>query len=44
MEFRTILSGKGPTPKTVEAFVKAVADAGQQARIAEAKEDKADKK
>jgi lipid-binding SYLF domain-containing protein len=38
--FRTTLSGKGPTPKSVEAFLKAVSEAGQQARIAEAKEDK----
>src|SRR5580658_3676963 len=44
IEFRTILSGKGPTPNSVEAFLKAVTEAGQQARIAEAKEDKADKK
>src|SRR5271167_4812995 len=44
MEFRNILSGKGPTPKSVEAFLKAVSEAGQQARIAEAKEDKEDKK
>src|SRR6266481_5624875 len=44
IEFRTILSGKGPTPKSVEAFLKAVSEAGQQARIAEAKEDKEDKK
>jgi len=44
IEFRTILSGKGPTPKSVEAFLKAVTEAGQQARIAEAKEDKEDRK
>jgi lipid-binding SYLF domain-containing protein len=42
--FRTTLSGKGPTPKSVEAFLKAVSEAGQQARIAEAKADKEDKK
>lgn len=40
MKFRNILSGKVSTPKTAEAFMKAVSDAGQQARIAEIKEDK----
>jgi lipid-binding SYLF domain-containing protein len=40
MTFRNILSGKVPTPKSADAFMKAVADAGQQARIAEAREDK----
>jgi lipid-binding SYLF domain-containing protein len=40
MKFRDILSGKVATPKSADAFLKAVADAGQQARIAEAKEDK----
>jgi lipid-binding SYLF domain-containing protein len=40
MKFRNILSGKVSTPKSADAFMKAVADAGQQARIAEAKEDK----
>ena len=40
MKFRNILSGKVSTPQSAEAFMKAVADAGQQARIAEAKEDK----
>jgi len=34
--FRTILDGKTSTPKSGEAFVHAVAEAGQQARIAEA--------
>jgi lipid-binding SYLF domain-containing protein len=38
--FRTILDGKTATPKGAEAFVHAVAEAGQQARIAEAREDK----
>jgi len=33
--FRNILSGKVSTPKSADAFMKAVADAGQQARIAE---------
>src|ERR1700758_1990723 len=40
MKFRTILSGKAATPKSADAFMKAVADAGQQARIAEATDDK----
>jgi lipid-binding SYLF domain-containing protein len=40
MMFRNILSGKVSTPESAEAFVKAVSDAGQQARIAEATEDK----
>jgi hypothetical protein len=40
MMFRSILSGKASTPKSADAFMKAVSDAGQQARIAEVKEDK----
>ncbi len=40
MKFRNILSGKVSTPKSADAFMKAVSDAGQQARIAELKEDK----
>jgi lipid-binding SYLF domain-containing protein len=44
MMFRNILSGKATAPKSAEAFLKAVADAGQQARIAEAKEAREDKK
>jgi lipid-binding SYLF domain-containing protein len=40
MMFRKILSGKVSTPESAEAFVKAVSNAGQQANIAEAKEDK----
>jgi lipid-binding SYLF domain-containing protein len=40
MKFRNILSGKAATPKSADAFMKAVADAGQQARIAEAADDK----
>lgn len=40
MEFRTILSGKVSTPRSADAFMKAVAEAGQQAKIAELKEDK----
>lgn len=37
MRFRTILSGKASTPKSADAFVKAVSDAGQQSHIAESK-------
>ncbi len=37
--FRNILSGNVATPKSAAAFMKAVSDAGQQARIAEAKVD-----
>jgi lipid-binding SYLF domain-containing protein len=40
MTFRNILSGKVSTPRSGEAFVKAVSRAGEQARVAEAKEDK----
>jgi lipid-binding SYLF domain-containing protein len=40
MAFRTILSGKATTPRSADAFLKAVAEAGQQARIAEVKSDK----
>src|SRR6201981_2766134 len=40
MMFRNILSGKATTPRSAEAFIKAVSQAGQQARIAEAREDK----
>ena len=40
MLFRSILSGKVSTPKSALAFVKAVSDAGQQARVAEVNEDK----
>jgi lipid-binding SYLF domain-containing protein len=40
MKFRNILSGKVSTPKSAEAFMKAVSDAGQQARIAEARDNK----
>ena len=39
MEFRNILSGKAATPKSAEAFMKAVAEAREQAHIAEAKEN-----
>ena len=40
MKFRNILSGKASTPKSADAFMKAISDAGQQARIAEADEKK----
>src|ERR1700674_3506029 len=40
MLFRNILSGKASTPASAEAFVKAVSAAGQQSRIAEAREDR----
>jgi SH3 domain-containing YSC84-like protein 1 len=40
MMFRNILSGKAATPRSAAAFLKAVSDAGQQAKIAEVKEDK----
>jgi lipid-binding SYLF domain-containing protein len=37
--FRNILSGRVATPRSADAFVKAVTEAGQQAKIAEAKAD-----
>jgi lipid-binding SYLF domain-containing protein len=37
MMFRNILSGKAATPRSADAFLKAVSEAGQQAKIAEAK-------
>jgi len=40
MRFRNILSGKVSTPESAEAIVKAVSTAGQQASIAEAREEK----
>jgi len=40
MKFRNILSGKVSTPESAEAFVKAVSIAGQQASIAEARDEK----
>jgi len=40
MKFRNILSGKVSTPKSADAFMKAISDAGQQARIAEAQDKK----
>ena len=40
MMFRNILSGKATTPHSADAFLKAVSQAGQQAKIAEVKNDK----
>jgi lipid-binding SYLF domain-containing protein len=40
MMFRTILSGRASTPRSADAFMKAVSDAGQQAHMAEVNEDK----
>jgi len=40
VKFRNILSGRVATPQSAEAFMRAVADAGHQARIAEAKDEK----
>jgi lipid-binding SYLF domain-containing protein len=40
MKFRNILSGKISAPKSADAFMKAISDAGQQARIAEAQDKK----
>jgi len=39
MMFRNILSGKATTPRSADAFLKAVSEAGQQAKIAEAKDN-----
>src|ERR1700724_4757792 len=39
MMFRSILSGKASTPASADAFIKAVSEAGKQAKIAEARED-----
>src|SRR6201984_141880 len=40
MMCRTILAEKAAPPRSADAFLKAVSEAGQQAKIAEAKEDK----
>jgi len=40
MTFRNILSGKAATPASADAFLKAVSEAGQQAKVDEAREDK----
>jgi lipid-binding SYLF domain-containing protein len=38
MMFRSILSGKAATPASAAAFIRAVAEAGQQAKVAEARQ------
>ncbi len=40
MMFRRVLSGKASTPKSAAAFIKAVSEAGQQAKVAEVRDDK----
>src|ERR1700723_2925783 len=40
MSFRNILSGRAAAPPSADAFLKAVSEAGHQAHIAEAREDK----
>jgi SH3 domain-containing YSC84-like protein 1 len=40
MMFRNILSGRARTPASADAFLRAISEAGQQARVAEANEDK----
>jgi SH3 domain-containing YSC84-like protein 1 len=40
MMFREILSGNASTPRSADAFVRAVSQAGHQAHIAEAREDR----
>jgi lipid-binding SYLF domain-containing protein len=40
MKFRNILSGNATTPRSSEAFLRAVSAAGRQARIADAADDK----
>jgi lipid-binding SYLF domain-containing protein len=40
MQFRNILSGKASTPRSADAFVRAVSDASHQAHVAEAREGK----
>jgi len=39
MMFRSILSGQAATPRSAEGFMRAVAEAGQHAKVAEARED-----
>jgi SH3 domain-containing YSC84-like protein 1 len=39
MSFRNILSGRATTPASADEFIKAVSDAGQQAKIAEIKKE-----
>jgi SH3 domain-containing YSC84-like protein 1 len=40
VKFRNILSGRVSTPRSADAFMRAVSDAGHQARTAEAKDEK----
>src|ERR1035437_7661838 len=40
MEFRSILSGKASTPRSADAFLRAVSEAGQQAHIAKVDEER----
>ncbi len=40
MSFRNILSGKAPTPRSADAFLKAISEASQQAHVAELKDAK----
>lgn len=40
MLFRSILSGKVATPHSADAFLRAVSEAGEKAKVAEAKEDR----
>jgi lipid-binding SYLF domain-containing protein len=40
MMFRNILSGRAKTPRSAEAFIEAVSDAGHQAHLAEANDKK----
>ncbi len=40
MSFRNILSGRASTPRSADAFLKAISEASQQAHIAELKDDK----
>lgn len=42
MMFRNILSRKATTPRSAEAFLRAVSEAGQQAKVAEAKKTRSD--
>jgi SH3 domain-containing YSC84-like protein 1 len=39
MMFRNILSGKASTPRSADAFIRALSEAGQHAKVAEARED-----
>ena len=40
VKFRNILSGRVSTPRSADAFMRAVSDAGHQARIAAVKDEK----